>query len=154
MSSSEHTHQLSDGQLICDNEQCREKVLNEIKEIENDFNEIVENNSKNNQINKSQGWKIINLTSEKLSQKLILHFNKQEIDDVIQNFIEQSHTKQQFEKIFKQEKKPKSKKFITEKQLWDFYINICKSAIEILSKTKKDRQIHVKNFLSFDENSL
>jgi cell fate regulator YaaT (PSP1 superfamily) len=33
MSRVQHTHQLTDGQLICNNEYCREKVLEKIQKI-------------------------------------------------------------------------------------------------------------------------
>jgi len=148
----QHTHKLSDGQFICDNEQCREKVLNRIKEIKNDFDQIVENNSKDNKINKNQAWNIINLTSKKLSDRLILIFNKQEINEIIKNFIEQNNTKQVFEKEFDYEKNQNLEEFITKEQLWDIYINMCKDAIKILSKTKNERRKYVTNFLVFDEN--
>jgi hypothetical protein len=136
MSLEHHNHQLSDGQLICDNEQCREKVLNKIQEIKNDFDEIVQNNSKDNQINNNQAWNIINLTTQKLSDRLILLFNKQEI---LRNFITQNNTKQAFDKAFDYEKNRESGKFITKEQLWNIYMNMCKDAVKILSKTKKER---------------
>jgi hypothetical protein len=72
----EHTHNLPDGQLICDNEQCREKVLDKINEINNeiktDFNTIVQDN----QLNNTQAWNKICLISKNLSDRLVILFNK------------------------------------------------------------------------------
>jgi hypothetical protein len=139
MSLNQHTHHLSNEQLICDNDQCREKVLDKIKEIKNDFDIIVDKNSNDNKITNNQAWNIINLTSQKLSDRLILLFNKQQIEPIIQKFIEENNTKQAFEKAFDYEKNRKSEEFITKEQLWNIYIQICEDALQIISKTKKER---------------
>jgi hypothetical protein len=151
-----HTHHLSDGQLICDNEQCREKVLEKIKqinnEIQNDFITIVQNNSSENKINDNQAWHIIRLASKNLSDRLIHLFNKAEIAQIIEQYIEQNNTKQAFEKAFDHERNQNSELLITSDQLWNIYMKMCHDAVRILSKAKKERKKHVANFLVFDEN--
>ncbi|CAF0921804.1 unnamed protein product [Rotaria sp. Silwood1] len=105
----QHIHVSSDEQLICENEKCRERVLNKIKqinnEIKNDFHIIVKNNSNDNKINLDQAWNIMYLTSKKLSNKLIIFFHKEEISQLIEKYIEQNNTKQTFQKAFNYKKK-------------------------------------------------
>ncbi|CAF1051402.1 unnamed protein product [Rotaria sordida] len=93
----QHIHHSSDEQLICNNEQCREKIFNKIKqinnEIKNDFYIIVENNSNDNKINLNQAWNIMYLMSKKLSNKLIILFHKEEICQIIEKYIKQNNIK-------------------------------------------------------------
>ncbi|CAF2492202.1 unnamed protein product [Rotaria sp. Silwood2] len=149
----QHIHHSSDEQLICDSEQCREKVLNKIKqinnEIKNDFHIIVQNNSNDNKINLNQAWNIMHLISKKLSIELISLFHKEEISQIIETYIEQNDTKQTFEKVFNYEKKQNFEEFLTKEQLWNIYLNMCEDAIKILSKTNKKNTI---NYTVVDKN--
>lgn len=130
----------SNEQIICDHEQCREKILNKIKGMKIDFIE----NISTNQIDDQQGWKIILFMSEKLSDKLVLLFNKQEIHSIIQNFIQQNQTKQTFQDLFSREKK---QDFIDKEQLWKIFIKMCEDAIILLSKSKQERQKYLSNLI-------
>lgn len=152
MSSDMHTHQLSDGQLICDNEQCRKKVLERIEEMKIDFEQIVLKICQHTKIDRRQAWKILQLTSTALADRLIRLLNEEEIRDVIETFLRHKKTKQAFEKAFNHEKHQQTTDSITSEQLWHIYLNLCRNAIQILSKNKKERRTYMANYLAFDEN--
>lgn len=144
MSSYSHTHQLSDGQLICDNEQCRENAMRRIEEIKNHFDQIVQKNSTTNErIDRQQGWKIVHLTSIELANRLTLLFHEEEIRDMIEKFLKHQKTKQAFDQAFDHQMIRQTTNLITGEQLWRIYLHLCRHAVEILSKTKQERRIYM-----------
>ena len=155
---STHTHQLAKGQWICDNDDCRQKLFLQIEqinaELQNEFHRFVETNSSSNRIDFQQAWRIVRLTSGGLAVKLASWLKNENISSIIDEYAENPSTQKAFRQAFDSEgDERRSKKLISEDQLWQIYQRICRDAIEILSKTPTERTTHVSNFLVFDQNT-
>ncbi|CAF3089180.1 unnamed protein product [Rotaria socialis] len=117
----QQTDHLCVKQLICDDAQCRERISNKAKrindEIKNDFHKIVQNNTEDDQTNFNSTWNILCLISEKISNQLIFLFHNDKIPLIIEKYIKHKSTKHAFEKNLNYEMYQNFEGFIMNEQL-------------------------------------
>ena len=87
---SKHTEHLVKGQWICDNNECRQKLHQQIEklndELKNDFQKIFRENSSKSRVDENRGWKIVRSIGEKLSKTLPLSLKNDQIVSIVDEF--------------------------------------------------------------------